>query len=147
MEENQNNRKEEYIKEVNRRTWDDLRTTHQRFDYLLVTVDGAGIYLSLELMKFLYDHSKPIEISLKVFGMCLTVSIIFNLISQFCSFNVCQNILMIEQRKILYEDSEINYYNKKAQNYKFFASLCMWVSLILMFVGVIGLIFFLYRNF
>ena len=41
----------EYIKETYKRSWEDFRTSHQRFDYLLVTVDGAGVYLSLELMK------------------------------------------------------------------------------------------------
>lgn len=147
MEEIQSKKKEEYIKEVNKRTWDDLRTTHQRFDYLLITVDGAGIYLSLELMKFLYEHHKPIGVPLKAFGMCLVISIIFNFLSQFYSFNVCHNILKIEQDLALYEGPEIKKYNKKVQIYSFLASFSMWISMILMIIGVIGLTIFLYCNF
>ena len=147
MEETQSKKREEYIKEVNKRTWDDLRTTHQRFDYLLITVDGAWIYLSLELMKFLYEDHKPIGVPLKAFGMCLVISIIFNFLSQFYSFNVYHNILKIEQDLALYEEPKIKKYNKKVQIYSFLASFSMWISMILMIIGVIGLMIFLYRNF
>lgn len=147
MEETQSKKREEYLKEVNKRTWDDLQTTHQRFDYLLITVDGAGIYLSLELMKFLYEHHKPIGVPLKAFGMCLVISIIFNFLSQFYSFNVCRNFLKIEEDHALYGEPEIEKYNKKGRIYSFLASSSMWISMILMIIGVIGLMIFLYRNF
>ncbi|RKR08838.1 hypothetical protein C8C83_0431 [Flavobacterium sp. 90] len=147
MEEKQSKKKEDYIKELYKRTWEDLRTTHQRFDYLLITIDGAGIYLSLELMKFLYEHHKPINVSLKAFGMCLAISIIFNFISQFCSFNICRNVLKIEEDLAFYEEPEIKKYNEKVQIFTFFASFSMLISMILMIIGVIGLIIFLYKNF
>lgn len=147
MEEIQLKKAEEYYKELYKRTWEDLRITHQRFDYLLITFDGAGIYFSLELMKFLYEHHKHIDISLKAFGMCLTISIVLNFISQSCSYNLCQNILYIERDLSLEEEPKIEKYESKVETYHNFAALFMWISVILMIVGVIGLMRYLYINF
>ncbi|MEO8238339.1 MAG: hypothetical protein ABI576_09530 [Flavobacterium sp.] len=152
MKEIQSKKSEKYIKEFNKRNWDDFRASHQRFDYLLVTFDGAGIYLSLELIKFLYEHDKPIDASLKVFGMCFAVSIIFNFLSQFCSFNVFHNAAMMEQ-VIAFKDEDndeeldIEIYNKKIKVYNFYGSLCMWISMILMITGTVGLMAFMCAKF
>ncbi|MEO7978753.1 hypothetical protein [Flavobacterium sp.] len=152
MIENKFRKKEEYIKEFNKRNADDFRASHQRFDYLLVTFDGAGIYLSLELIKFLYEHDKPIDVSLKIFGMCFAISIIFNFLSQFCSFNVFHNLAMMEQAiafKGENEDEELDIekYNEKIKTYNFFGSLGMWISMILMIIGTVGLMTFMCTKF
>ncbi|KRD06357.1 hypothetical protein ASE21_19510 [Flavobacterium sp. Root901] len=142
----ESNNEEEYIKNFYKRTWDDHRATIQRFDYLLVTVDGAGIYLVLELMKFLFEQKIPITSSLKICGISFALSIILNLLSQFYSFNVCDNVLKIEKNIIFLEES-LEKYNKKIKIYTLLASSSMWISLILMILGVVGLIVFLYNNF
>ncbi|MDR6761849.1 hypothetical protein J2Y38_002058 [Flavobacterium sp. 2755] len=148
MEENKLTKREEYIKEFNKRNWDDFRASHQRFDYLLVTFDGAGIYLSLELMKFLSENGKSIDVSLKVFGMCFAISIMFNFLTQFCSFNVFHNLAMMEQAIAFTDESkdeeiDLEKYNKKIKTYNFYSSLCMLISIILMIIGTIGLMTFM----
>lgn len=152
MEENKSTRKDEYIKEFNKRNWDDFRASHQRFDYLLVTFDGAGIYLSLELMKFLSDKNEPIEVSLKFFGICFAISIMFNFLTQFCSFNVFHNLAMMEQAIAFVDESkdeeiDLEKYNKKIKTYNFYSSLFMFTSIILMIIGTVGLMFFMCIHF
>ncbi len=136
-----------YVEETYKRTWEDHKTSHQRFDYLIVTVDGAGIYLSLELMKFLYENCMQITMTLKLSGIFLAFSIIFNFLSQFCTFNVFNNILKIEQAVALDKPDDINPSTKKGNRYHKLASLFMWLSICLMVAGFIGLIKFLWITF
>lgn len=152
MEKIQSKKRDEYIKEFNKRNWEDFRASHQRFDYLLVSFDGAGIYLSLELIKFLYDHGKAIDVSLKIYGMCFAISIIFNFLTQLCSFNTFHNLAMMEQA-IAFEDEnkdeelELEKYNEKIKSYNFLGSLCMLISIILMIIGTVGLMTFMCTKF
>lgn len=138
---------EEYIKETYKRSWEDYRLTSQRFDYLLITVDGAGVYLCLELIKFFLEKGLCISTSLKLAGIFFAVSIIFNFLSQFCGFNVHHNVLKIEQTVALDKPGGIELFKKKIKIYYFFNASFMWISMLLMIVAFIVLTNLLYTSF
>jgi hypothetical protein len=137
----------EYIKEIYKRSREDHGTSHKRFDYLIVTVCGAGIYLTLELMKFLYEQKLPITISLKLSGLFLAISIIFNFLSQFFTFNVFNNVLKMEQIEALDLPIDIKTVAAKIKKYDLLAKLFMLPSILLMISGIVGIMLFLFITF
>ena len=126
----------EYIKELYKRSREDHGTSHKRFDYLIVTVCGAGIYIALELMKFLYEQKLAITISLKLSGLFLAISLIFNFISQFFTFNVFNSVLKMEQIEALDLPIDIKTVAVKIKTYDLLARLFILLSILLMILGI-----------
>src|SRR6476620_2310226 len=137
----------EYINETYKRSWEDYRATHKRFDYLLITVDGAGVYLSLELMKYIADKGLDIPLIIKLSGVFLAMSIILNFLAQFFTFNVFHNVLKIEQAVAMDKPGGIEKFQKKISRYNFLSALLMWLSILSMIVVVIGLTIIIWKTF
>ncbi|WP_269241357.1 hypothetical protein [Flavobacterium limnophilum] len=137
----------EYIKELYKRSREDHGTSQKRFDYLIVTVCGAGIYIVLELMKFLYEQKLTITTSLKLSGLFLATSLIFNFTSQFFTFNVFNSVLKMEQIEALDLPIDIKTVAVKIKKYDLLARLFILLSILLMILGIIGIIAFLFITF
>jgi hypothetical protein len=137
----------EYIKETYKRSWEDHGTSQKRFDYLIVTVSGTGIYLSLELMKFLYENKLPITASLKLSGIFLAISIILNFFAQFFTFNVFNSVLKLEQIDALDLKKDKSIVLKRIRIYNQLGQIFMFLSILFMMIGIVGLIIFLFKSF
>ena len=141
------NKADQYVADTYRRTWEDLRTTNARFDYLIIVVDGAGVYLTLELMKFLMEGKIAIPMCIKVYGICLASSILFNITALFCNFNVSINILKTEQAVALGTTDHLPKYQKKVKVYSFLNAKFMYACILSMLAGIVGLMHFFFVAF
>ena len=137
----------EYLKEINKLNREEFSSSHKRFDYLLVTVDGAGLYLCLELLKYFVENEIPVGPPLKFAGFFFSVSILLNLVSQFCTFNVYNNILHIERSIAFDETKNLKLYEKRMKLYQLHASATMWTCTALMIAAFITLSYFIYKSF
>jgi len=137
----------EYVKDLSNRNWDFYKLASQRLDYLVVSVSGAGIYICLELMKYLNDNGICITNCIKLSGLSFAVAIILNFCSQFFVFNAYHNLLKIEQIHKLSLEDDAKWCFVKFGRYSKLASISIFASIGFMFIGIIGLIYALYTTF
>jgi len=138
---------ESFLNETFKRSLEDYRSSHSRMNSLMVTVDSAGIYLVLELMKYLKDGKLPICYELKLIGLGFVISLLANFLSQFCMFNVGHNILKIEQKFVLNKGEGIENEEIKMRVYQVLANVTMWISIFMMFAAIIGIATFMFNSF
>ncbi|MDI9257272.1 hypothetical protein [Flavobacterium sedimenticola] len=142
--------------ERHKRVWEALFYAHQRMDILIITISGAGIYVSLEAMK--YFHEKNIEIlpSLKIGSIFFVVSIIFNFIAQKLSSKVHFYDYQIYDIEVTCEvkciDSNeykkiLKKLNKKSKRTDKENKAFNRLSIVSMFLGLIYLIYFFVTTF
>ncbi|MBC7606166.1 MAG: hypothetical protein H7199_04315 [Burkholderiales bacterium] len=142
--------------ERHKRVWDSLIYSHQRMDVLIISISGAGIYTSLEAIKYLNNKHLVVNGCLKYGAIAFLFAIIANFIAQKLSsrVNMCDyQIYDIEvfcdeegidksryqkQRKKLNKKSKRTDKQNKAFNR---------ISIVLMFAGLIFLINFFATKF
>ncbi len=127
----------------------------RRFDLLLITLSGAGIYIIFETIrefktgKVLIDDSILLSLS----GAALLLSIICNFTSQFTGYKANHNeekYIIIQLCKIEgknYDKSDRKEYNRKSKLYTKRTNKLNFISMILMFIGLGLLAYFNYRFF
>lgn len=76
--------------------WQSLFYSAQRIDTLIMTISGAGIYVSLESMKYMNTNKIEIPTLLKAAGFGFVIAIFLNFISQYCSYKTHSNDYIIE---------------------------------------------------
>lgn len=138
---------ESFLQETFKRSLEDYRSSHSRMNSLMITVDGAGIYLVLELMKYLKDGKLLIDYELKLIGLGFVISLLTNFLSQFCMFNVGHNILKMEQKFVINQTDNIENEETKMRVYQVCANAMMWISILMMFAAIIGIATFMFNNF
>ncbi len=120
----------------------------QRFDLLVISINGAGIYGVLELMKHLNDGEKLIPVSFWLLYPCFNFvfSIIINLMSQWTGYKAnsfeCDSAEFqideakgdaIDQDKFKAVRSKVKFYNTMTNN------LNVWSGIIMLFgIALLG---------
>jgi len=129
----------------------------QRFDLLIISISGAGIYLMFETLKFLKTPANHIcsvnVILLKITGVLFMLAIIVNLISQLTGWHANSNEdkwINIEIKKKNKEEFDRHQYkslNKKVSSLNCWTDILNYASAFLMFLGIALSIIFYWQNF
>lgn len=133
-------------KERKKIVWQNMFYSIQRIDLLIISVSGAGIYLCLESLKFMYSNKLPINCSLKVSAGFFVFSIATNFISQFISYqsnrydylNCSENEKDVQdddsKRKAILYDDKSETYNKWNNYFNYTSAALMFVGLFICFI-------------
>lgn len=133
--------------------WQSLFYSAQRIDTLIMTISGAGIYVSLESMKFMNTSKIEIPFLLKAAGFGFVIAIFLNFVSQYCSYRTHFNDWIIEdinnkntkekeKFKAILEKSE-----KSAAVYSKINDILNITSAIIMFISITTLVYILSTTF
>lgn len=128
----------------------------QRFDVLIISISGAGVYTSFEFMKFIststYFQMSPdiqnLNIYYKITGVVFTLSIIANFFSQWTSYR--STSMGIEATKgLVFKIKEMDVDEKKTKKYQSLSdklnkvtSILNFVTMFLMSLALVLMIFF-----
>lgn len=142
--------------ERHKRVWDALFYSHQRMDILIISISGAGIYTSLEAIKYLNDKQIPINGCLKYGAIAFLLAIISNFIAQKLSSHVSMCDYQIYDIDVVCDEEGIDKtqykklikkLNKKSKKTEKENKAFNRISIVLMFVGLLFLINFFATNF
>ena len=118
-----------------------------RIDLLIISVSGAGIYICLEILKYLKENDMDTPtIIFKLIGVLLTFAIILNFLSQWFSY-YANTFNKKATDKVIYDtengsDSkkEIHIIDGKVICYSKYVRVANLWSTILMLIGLLGII-------
>lgn len=138
----QDDRKRDELKERQKIVWQNMFYSIQRIDILIISVSGAGIYLCLEALKFMYQNKLPIHWALKWSAGFFVFAIVINFISQYLSYKtnyydyLCCTINLKE--KPTDEDLELECdYDSKSSLIDKWTDIANVASGIIMFAGLL----------
>lgn len=128
-------------KERQKIVWQNMFYSIQRIDLLIISVSGAGIYLCLESLKFMYSNKLPVNYSLKVAAGLFVLSIVANFISQFLSYHSNMNdyLYCVENQKEVQDDESQRkaiIYDDKSERFDKQNTYFNYISAGLMFIGL-----------
>ena len=122
----------------------------QRLDILTITICGAGIYTSFELMKYINDsklltleQTKHLNIHFKITGLLFTLAIIVNLISQWTaykstSFSIESTKMAVHSaKKFKIDRKKMMQYQRKSTCYNLVTGKANITSILLMILALI----------
>lgn len=136
----------EKIKNRQRLSWEGMFYSIQRIDLLIVSFSAGGIYLCLELLKYINEKNLNQDLLLvKISGSLFLLSIIVNFISQKfgylsnrMDYLMCEVEIDCEGKKLTKkEKKEIKYYDGKSDKYSNYTNILNYLSIGLMFSGLI----------
>ncbi len=131
-------------KDQQKLSWEGMFYSIQRIDLLIISICGAGIYLCLETMKFSFENNLPITNTLKGAAIIFLFSIVVNFMSQFLGYKANEKDYLKFETEIEAGDnisehqiSEIINYDESAECYSNFTIWFNYLSVVLMFAGLI----------
>ncbi len=132
------------IKERQKLAWEGLFYSVQRIDLLIISLCSAGIYVSLETLKYLSKNNQENSFTLKVGGVFFLLGIIINFLSQTSGFNSnkqeylkCLVEIDCFNTKSKESDKKIRKYDKAAEKFSDWTNYLNTASMIFMFAGLI----------
>jgi hypothetical protein len=154
----------ESIKGRQKIVWDSLFYTNQRMDLLIITISGAGIYTCGEVSKYFIEKKLPISNELKIAASLFVFSIIVNFISQwfasvthnsdYCSIiyqldDEIDESIPLEERELFLKKrkEQIDHYENRSDSFNKWTLRCNTTSIVLMFLGLILLLYYLSSTF
>lgn len=129
-----------------RLSWEGMFYSIQRIDLLIVAFCGGGIYVCLELIKFLTENDIAIHWLIKLSGGLFLIALIANLIGQIFGQKANENdFLMCEAQLDGDEEKIINHFDCKANHYTTLTDLMTYGSLTVMSIGLtLVLVYFVF---
>lgn len=134
--------------------------SNQRLDVLTVTVCGAGIYTSFELMKFIVGSSilkveqiACLNIHFKITGLLFTIAIIINFLSQWTAYQTAtsgieSNKMAVLHAKNLKVDLEkMKDYQTKSDQYNKVTGITNLISIAVMISALLCMMIFIWNLF
>ena len=119
----------------------------QRFDLLIISISGAGLYLIFELFKFIHMNKSGLTIQnsmwLKIAGIAFTLSIIVNFFSQWSGLKANSFEERWVNRQITIQtggevdEKEIKKMDKNSQRFTTITNVFNNVSTLLMIAGLV----------
>lgn len=139
----------ERIKERQKQSYQNMFYSLQRIDILIISISGAGIYVCLETVKYLYDKELYEGILLiKYSGGFFILSIIVNFLSQWFGFKTNeQDYLMCEAEINKQDQTIIDGYNKSSDSFTKWTNRMNAASMACMFFGLILISIFFFITF
>ena len=121
----------------------------------IVSICSAGIYVSLETLKFLSTNNQEINYILKISGLLFVLGVISNFISQFCGLKANEKDYLMCQVKIdcenleETEDDEKEYldYELASKKLSSWTGYLNYTSLIFMSIGLLTLLLYFFITF
>ena len=139
----------EDIKERKNLAWQGLFYSIQRIDLLIISISGAGIYLTLEMMKYLTGKHIEISLFIKFAGVFFVFAIILNFVSQIFGkksnefdYLMCLAKIEIEENLDDANKSDIKKYDDLAQKYSNITEYINYFSIVFMFGGLLSLMYY-----
>lgn len=132
------------IKERQKLSWQGMFYSIQRIDLLIISISGAGIYICLETLKYMFENNLNCDLIIKFSGLAFLVCIGVNFISQIYGSKTNHYDYLWCEEKLDCEDqppndeqqTRIEYYDLKSEHYsKLTRRLTNW-SIILMMSGL-----------
>lgn len=121
----------------------------QRIDILIISISGAGVYLTLETLKYAFENNFDGYRSLKISGVSFVVAVTVNIISQFTGkksnvndMHYCEAILEASVPPTENEESLINKYDKEAEKFSKGTEILNLFSFVFMLIGLISLVYY-----
>jgi len=124
--------------------YDNMQYSIKKLDILLISISGAGIYVCLESIKFLHTEEIIIPIFLKLAGVVFTLTIIFNVLSQWFGYKANRFDYLMAKSQI--EDDEkpslklkglIKKYDDLSDDYTKYTDVLNIISISLMLIGLL----------
>lgn len=130
-------------------SWEGMFYSIQRIDLLIVSICGAGIYVCLETIKYLTDKSQDISLLVRISGGLFLFGIIINFLSQIFGYNANKEDFLMCQAEIDAGDKisekekfEIDEFDRKAEKFSKLTDKFNYISMGLMFVGLILIMYY-----
>ena len=148
----------EYYEKMQKTSYDHSVYSSKRIDVLIIILSGGGIYTCLEVFKYLIDNNFSINFVIIISSIFFVISIISNLISQFCAEKsnffdskmydtYVQKFDTHKDEKLL--DSDIDDYDKKSttfNNWTIYLNYTSLLTLILALVCVVISFFIIFSE-
>lgn len=126
----------------------------QRIDLLIISICGAGIYVTLETLKYIKDNSMEGSSFVKIAGGFFLIAIIINFVSQFLGKKANEKEIALGNAKLdadiivtENQQNEIGKIDSIAENYSKWTDRLNIASLIGMFIGLGFLIYYFMKMF
>jgi hypothetical protein len=140
------------VKDRQKLSWEGMFYSIQRIDLLIVSICGAGIYVCLETIKYLSDKCIDINLLIRFSGGLFLFGIIVNFLSQIFGFKANQQDFLMCQIEIdsgskinKKEQTQIDKYDRSAEKFSNLTEVFNYISMSLMFIGLILImIYFLF---
>lgn len=137
------------IKEKQKLSWEGMFYSIQRIDLLIISICGGGIYVSLETLKYLTENNMNINCLIRIAGAFFLFGIIVNFLSQLFGYKaneqdflMCEKQIQCENNPTLDEEDYIKKYDLKATFFSNWTTKLNYISVVLMFLGLLSIMFF-----
>lgn len=137
------------IRERQKLSWEGMFYSMQRIDLLIISICGAGIYICLETIKYFSEKGEDISIFIRISGGLFLLGIIINFLSQIFGYKANeQDYLMcdaeIEAGKNINKKEQqiIDQYDAKSEKFSKRTVRLNYISIGLMFMGLISIMWF-----
>jgi hypothetical protein len=137
----------DYIKEHRKNSFTQWAYSIQRIDLLIVSISGAGIYLSLETLKYSIEHHYCNNILLKICGAVFVSALIINFISQYTGERANDYEMKWCDEKLDNNDIAAKRNEVHAERYSKATGILNISSMIAMFLALILLIMYFFITF
>ena len=134
----------EQIKERQKLSWEGMFYSTRRIDLLIISICGAGIYICLETVKYISNKCQDVSVLIKISGGFFLFGIMVNFISQLYGQKTNEQDYLMCQAKIdagkkisKKEEEEIDTYDEKSEGYSKWTERLNYLSIILMFLGLL----------
>ena len=142
------------FKERQKLSWEGMFYSLQRIDLLIVSICGAGIYVSLETIKYFSDKELEPHFLIKISGGLFLFGIIVNFLSQIFGYKANEQDYLMCLSEVEAEEKgkkskklqvEIDNFDRKSEKFSKLTNYHNYISMGFMFLGLILImIFFLF---
>ena len=136
-------------KERQKLSWQGMFYSIQRIDLLIVSICGAGIYVGLETIKYLSENKMDSSLWVKFSSALFLIGIITNFLSQIFGFKANEQDYLMCQEKIVCNDNPnesekeaIDKFDKSADRFSKLTNKFNYISMGLMFIGLILMMYY-----
>ena len=144
-----------YYRDRQKLSWEGIFYSIQRIDLLIVSICSAGIYISLETLKFLSVNNQEVSYFLKVAGLLFVFGVISNFVSQLFGLKSNEKDFLMCQVKIDCEGSkesandikEYDDYEKSSKNFSKWTLRLNYTSLAFLSFGLFTLLLYFFITF
>lgn len=139
----------ERIKERQKASWEGAFYAGQRIDLLIISISSAGIYVSLETIKYIDEKCLSGEWAVKLSAIVLVLGILVNLISQIYGkkaneedYLYCEEKINSKNQPSPLQQQRIEKYDKRSEKFSKLTYLLTNWSIVIMILGIFFLILY-----
>ncbi len=134
----------EFLKDGKKNAYSGWFYAIQRIDLLIISISGAGVYVTLEALKYAYDKKFTNLLFLKISGILFVAAIIVNFLSQYFGkesnlyhIKMCSAKIVAETPPNVLQQQEIESLDCKADLWDKLTRWANYISAIFMGIALI----------